>query len=148
MQKVVCAIGVALCLVAAGCGGGGNPTGPTNSIPNVVGTYSGNVTIAFPELNQSLICPATTSVTQSGSTASIAPMILRGDCGNLSLPLGQVTIDNTGAFPPLGTVSVPADCGTYSMTGSGGFFGRELRISINATSNTCYNFNFTATLTR
>ena len=31
---------------------------------------------------------------------------------------------------------------------SGGFFGRELRFSLVATSTTCLNFNFTAVLSR
>lgn len=71
-------LGVLGLFVLAGCGGG-NPTGPSNSIPNVVGTYTGNVTITFPEIPLTVTCPTSTSVTQSGSTVSIAPLVLRGD---------------------------------------------------------------------
>jgi hypothetical protein len=137
-------------LVATACGGsGGGPTAPTPQIPNVVGNYSGSATYTFPELQTSLTCPASTSVTQSTTTVNVAPIILTGQCGNLSIPLGQVTIDNTGAFAGgnSGTYNEPS-CGTYNYTGSGGFFGRELRISMIATSRTCFNFNFTAVLSR
>ena len=34
------------------------------------------------------------------------------------------------------------------LNGSGGFFGRDFRLSINATSRTCYNFNMTVNLSR
>jgi hypothetical protein len=152
MHRFISLIGV-VCLVA-GCGGGGNPTGPSNSIPNVVGTYNGSVTVAFPEVPVSIVCPANTTVTQSGTTVSIAPIILRGECNNLSIPIGQITIDNTGAFTGGGGFTFTDTCpgttitGTYTGSASGGFFGRELRISMNATSTRCLNFNFTATLTR
>lgn len=142
------ALGVVLIAALTACGGGGNPSGPSNSIPNVVGTYSGNVTISFPEIAAQLSCPSSTSVTQSGSTVNIAPIVMRGECNNLSIPVGQVTIDATGALQGGSTTTITESCGTYNAVGSGGFFGRELRISINATSRTCFNFNFTATLTR
>jgi hypothetical protein len=47
--RCLCAAVVVVTLNGCG-GGGGNPTGPSNSIPNVVGTYNGNVTVQFPEL--------------------------------------------------------------------------------------------------
>jgi hypothetical protein len=146
------ALVVVVVLSAVSCGGdnGGSPAAPTPQIPAVDGNYSGNITITFPELNTSLTCPASTVVTQSGRTVNVAPLILGGQCGNQSVPLGQVTIDNTGAIEgggATGTYNEPS-CGTYSYSGSGGFFGREFRISLSATSATCYNFNFTAVLTR
>lgn len=127
-----------------------SPTAPTPPIPNVVGVYSGSVTVNLPEIQTSRTCAASTSVTQSGSTVSIAPIILGGICGNLSLPLGQQTIDATGALLGANTGSYfePSCNGTYNYSVSGGFFGRELRISISATSAVCLNFNFTAVLTR
>ena len=136
-------------LLLAACGGGEGTslTGPSKTIPNVTGNYSGNTTIAFPEVGQSLICPTSTSVTQSGSTVSIAPLVMAGTCGNMSIPVGQATIDATGAIPnESGTFNDPS-CGTYNYTASGGFFGRDFRLSLNATSRTCYNLNMTITLT-
>lgn len=137
---------VALVLVA-GCS---SPTAPTPQIPNVGGSYSGTVTVNLPEVPASRTCPANTAVTQSGSTVSIAPIILSGTCGNLSIPFGQTTIDATGAFTGQnsGSFFEPTCGGTYNYTASGGFFGRELRLTMNATSAICFNFNFTAVLTR
>ncbi len=146
------AVSLALAILFVSCGGGGSNggTSPTPTIPSVSGTYTGTATFAFPELNQSLPCPASTSVTQSGASVNIAPVILRGDCGNISIPVGSATIDATGALgagSATGTYNEPS-CGTYTYAGSGGFFGRELRISIAMSSATCYNINFTAVLTR
>lgn len=136
-------------LLAAACGGG-SPTGPSSSIPNVTGNYSGTTTITMPELDLSMSCPTTTVVTQSGSTASIAPMVLRGECGAMSIPLGQVRIDNTGAIDGGSTTGTYTDpsCGVYNYAASGGFFGNELRISVSATSGTCWNINLSAVLRR
>jgi hypothetical protein len=141
---------VVLSLTLAACGSnGGGPTAPSNQIPNVVGTYTGNVTITYPELQASVTCPTTTSVTQSGATVSIAPLILRGQCGTLSIPLGSTSIDATGNIgSDTGTFTEPSCGGRYNYSASGGFFGKDLRLSMSATSSTCYNFNFTATLTR
>ncbi len=140
---------VALCVTAA-CGGG-SPSAPTPAIPNVAGSYSGSSTFAFPELQRSMSCPATTSVTQSGATVNIAPLVLGGDCGNTSIPLGQTTIDTTGALAGGSATGNYYDStcgGTYNWVASGGFFGRELRLSITYTSTACYNMNFTAVLSR
>ncbi len=67
----------------------------------------------------------------------------------MSVPFGEGTIDNTGAFQgqSTGTYNEPS-CGTYNFSGSGGFFGREMRISIVGTSSTCFNFNMTVILSR
>jgi hypothetical protein len=90
---------LAVVLVSAACGGGSNsPTGPSAStIPTVSGKYSGSATFTFPELNASMVCPASTVVTQSGRTVNVAPIVLGGQCG-LSIPFGQATIDATGAI--------------------------------------------------
>lgn len=143
-------------ILLASCGGGSdsggnrNPVAPTPQIPNVTGNYSGSTTVAFPELTRSVTCPTTTSVTQSGSTVNIAPLQMTGQCGTLSLPVGQVTIDGTGAI--LGQTSgsyFDASCGgTYNYTGSGGFFGRDLRVSLVYISSVCYNMNITINLSR
>jgi hypothetical protein len=142
---------ISLLVILPACGGGGSsPSSPTPQLPSVAGSYSGLTSFAFPELGMSLTCPASTTVTQSGSTVSVAPIVLRGECGALSIPLGQGTIDATGAIDGgsvSGTYNEPS-CGTYQMIGSGGFFGRDFKLSISATSATCYNFNMTATLTR
>ena len=138
-------------MFTVGCGSdsGTSLTSPSSSIPNVTGNYAGATTMTFPELGRSLTCPTTTSVTQSGATVNIAPLILSGSCANLSLPLGQARIDATGAIDfggGAGTYTDPS-CGTYSYAGSGGFFGRDLRISLSATSRTCFNFNMTVSVT-
>jgi hypothetical protein len=69
-----CAVIPLLFTVACGGDGGNEITGPSNRIPNVAGNYSGTTTITFPELGQTVTCPTTTSVTQSGSNVSIAPL--------------------------------------------------------------------------
>src|SRR5262249_51875667 len=140
-----------LAIVASACSGnnGTSLTGPSNSIPNVAGNYSGTTTMVFPELRQSVSCQTSTSVTQSGNAVNIAPLVLSGSCGSARVPVGQITIDATGALDfgtGSGTFTDPS-CGTYNYTGSGGFFGRDLRISLSATSRTCYNFNMTVSLT-
>jgi hypothetical protein len=133
------------------CGGSGTSlSGPSNNIPNVAGNYRGTTNLAFPELGESVSCPTTTSVTQSRNTINVAPLVLVGECQGLSIPIGQVTIDATGAIDLGGTSGTYNDpsCGIYNYSGSGGFFGRDFRISLNATSRTCYNFNMTMNLTR
>jgi hypothetical protein len=141
---------VAIVVLSAACGGGTSPTEPSSRIPSVAGSYSGTASFAFPELQQMFTCPATTVVTQSGSSVNLAPIILNGQCSGVSIPVGQVTIDNTGAIQSdtgRGSYTEPS-CGVYDYTGSGGFFGREFRLSMNGTSRTCYNFNFTAVLNK
>jgi len=129
------------------CGSDGpSLTSPSNSIPNVTGNYSGTTSLSFPELGQNLSCATTTSVTQSGSTVSIAPLQLGSPC-SISVPVGNATIDATGSLGS-STMTDTESCGVYNMTGSGGFFGKDLRLSINATSRTCYNFNMTVNLSR
>ena len=147
-MKCLCVLG-AIALLVTGCGGG-SPTSPSGpQYPSVAGTYAGTTTMAFPELNQSISCPTTTSVTQSGGSINMAPLVLTGACGNLSMPVGSGTIDTLGALQgsTSGSINEPS-CGIYNWTGSGGFFGRDLRMSINATSSTCYNFNMTINLSR
>lgn len=142
---------VAVLVVSAGttaCGGG--PAGPSGSrYPNVTGSYAGNATFTFPELQESYGCPASTSVTQDGGNVNVAPIVLRGQCAGVSIPFGAVNIDTTGAIQGGGSgTTYEPSCGTYHYSASGGFFGRELRLSVIATSSTCYNYSFTAVLTR
>jgi hypothetical protein len=141
----------ALCMILAlaisACGGK-SPSEPTETIPRVSGAYSGSATFTYPELQATVTCPASTTVTQSGSTVSVAPLVLTGQCGTMSLPLGQVTIDATGAIQGESGNYTEPTCGVYNYTASGGFFTREFRLSVAATSSTCYNFNFTALLSR
>lgn len=142
---------VALAILSGACGSKGNPAAPPPppAFPTVAGTYTGTTTMTFPELGRSLTCLTTTVVTQSGASVNIAPLVLGGQCGNLSIPIGQETIDGTGAIQTPNTESfTEPSCGVYTVVGSGGFFGRELRFSVSATSATCYNFNMTVTLTR
>ena len=144
---------LALCITAACGDGNSSPTAPSPiqpAFPQVSGNYSGSITLTYPEVPLTVTCPATTVITQSGSSVSIAPLLLSGACAGVldSLPLGTVTIDTNGAITDDGRDTYTEDCGTYNVTGSGGFFGRELRFSLVATSTTCLNLNFTAVLTR
>lgn len=141
----------ASCLIlvyTAACGGSNGPAAPTPQIPNVVGNYSGMTTISFPELGQSITCPTSTSVTQSSTTVNIAPLQWGGVCGGMSVPIGQATIDNTGNLLGQSQSTYRDTCGVYNITASGGFFGRDLRLSLFATSTTCYNMNITINLSR
>src|SRR5690242_3626067 len=111
-------------LLLSACGGGSDLSGPSNTIPNVAGSYSGTTTVSLPDLGESETCPTTTAVTQSGSNISMAALVLGGACGNMSIPVGERTIDATGSLG-LGTTSTTQRCGTYNLTASGGFFGRD-----------------------
>ena len=146
-HKLWCVL-IPVLFVVACSGDGSNLTGPSNEIPNVAGNYSGTTTIAYPELGNSVSCSTTTSVTQtSGGRVSIAPLQLRGECGTMSIPLGDFTIDATGSLgQESGTVTM--SCGVYNAVGGGGFFGRRLEGSYVYTSRTCYNMNVTISLTR
>jgi large exoprotein involved in heme utilization and adhesion len=139
---------VIVTLMVSACGGD-SPSAPSPDIPSVIGRYAGNATLAAPELDKRVTCPASTSVTQSGKTVSIAPIVLTGECGRITIPVGQVTIDATGAIDgsASGSFNEPG-CGTYDYVGTGGFFDREFRISIAATSSSCNHFNFTGVLSR
>jgi hypothetical protein len=139
---------IVFALFVTACSDDDGLTGPSNSIPNVVGNYSGTTTVTFSELSATVSCPTTTSVTQSGAVVSIAPLQLGGDCGTVSVPVGQITIDATGSFPNESSTFVEPSCGSYSYTAAGGFFGSDLRLSLNATSATCYDMNMTINLTR
>lgn len=124
-----------------------SPSAPTPQAPPVAGTYSGVVTVNYPQIPRSVSCAVTTVVTQSGGSINIAPLVLGGPCGNVSIPMGSRTIDSIGALEPFNGTVVES-CGTYTVSASGGFFGRELRLSMVATSTTCITFNFTAVLNR
>ena len=77
MRRTIIAAVVVAAMAAAACGSHGTDlTGPSNSIPNVAGNYSGTATLSLPEINQSMTCTTTTSVTQSGGTVSVAPLVL------------------------------------------------------------------------
>lgn len=138
-------------LVAAGCGG--SPTSPgsaqSGQYPSVAGSYSGTTVMTFPELSETVSCPTTTAVTQSGPQLTMAPFVLSGDCGGVSVPMGAALIDREGAFVAASSGSFnDADCGNYNYTFSGGFFDRELRMSMRATSPVCYNFDLTISVFR
>jgi hypothetical protein len=66
----------------------------------------------------------------------------------VSIPVGSITIDATGSLGSDTGTTASESCGTYTYTGSGGFSGRELRISFVYTSRTCHNMNMTINLTR
>ena len=139
-----------LLVLVAGCGGN-DASGPSNQIPDVTGSYRGTTTVTFPTIPRTVACPTSTSVTQSGRTVSIAPLQLAGaECPPLSISAGSALIDATGS---LGTASgtVSQSCGTYNWTSSGGFFGRDLRMSFLYTpgaSSTCVTMNVSIDLSK
>lgn len=146
----MCARLIAVCLisVAAACGGKGPTTPAGPQFPAVAGSYAGTTTVVFPELDVTITCPTTTTVTQTNANLSIAPFVLTGACGTLSVPIGAVKIDSNGSLEGGSGNYTDPSCGVYNYVASGGFFGRELRMSVVATSSTCFNFNMTITLTR
>ena len=92
-----------VCLLGIGCAKDNNLTGPSNtSIPNVAGNYSGTTTVSLPERGIVVTCTTTTAVTQaSGGRVNIAPLVMRPGaptCAGLSMPVGEGTIDATGAL--------------------------------------------------
>ena len=135
-----------LCVGVTACGGK-SPTSP-DEFPAVAGSYSGTTTIVFPELNQTVTCPTTTTVTQSGSSVNIAALQLSGECGTMSVPMGPGVIDDDGELQGQRTGTVTDTCGTYTFNGTAGFVGRELRVTIAFVSNTCWNMNLSIRLTR
>jgi hypothetical protein len=143
----VCLVIVSVLISAACSKDGSNLTGPSSQIPNVAGNYAGTTTITYPELGQTLTCPTTTAVTQGpNGQISMAPAQLGGQCGGVSVPLGNMTIDATGSLGQA-SGSYTESCGIYNWTASGGFFGRSLQASFAYTSRTCYNFTVTFNLT-
>lgn len=141
------------CALVAQCGS--SPTSPSSQYPSVAGNYAGSVTIGVPALGGSLTCPASTSVTQSGASVTVAPIALAGSCASIgSLPVGDGTITTTGSLGSL-TLNdvVVASCnGSYNAVASGGFFGSSLQFSIvyTAISGGCLtdpgNITFSGTL--
>ena len=135
-KKLQSGTAIALLVLSAACSkGGSTPTAPSNTIPNVAGTYSGTTTFTFPELGYTATCQATTIVTQTGDgKVSIAPLMLRpgpSECQGLSIPVGDTRIDAAGSLGS-GTTTIyePTCGGNYDVAASGGFFGRSLQASM------------------
>lgn len=126
------------------------PAGPSADVyPDVGGTYAGTVKMTFAELGFGTSCPASTVVGQTGPIVSIAPLVLGSDCGGGSIPVGSATLDAAGRL--LGTTSASFSepgCPTYTVSGTGQFSSRELRLSLVATSARCWSLDLVATLTR
>ena len=141
---------VACAFPFVGCGS--NSTGPSSGFPDVAGNYSGTVTLTLSLIGESLTCPATVSVTQSGANVTFSPATFSGACTTVfpTLPLGSTTIDSTGSLGSLteNNLFVASCNGNYNVTGSGGFFNQTLQISIiyTAVSGGCAsqlgNFSF------
>ena len=115
-------------------------------------------------MRKSFVLPlfALSTIACGGSGTSLS-----GPSNNIPNVAGNYRGTTNLAFPELGeSVSCPTttsvtqsrntinvaplgpSCGVYSYSGSGGFFGRDFRISLNAVSRTCYNFNMTMNLSR
>jgi len=148
MRRLLFASLMMMCVAA--CGGSGSPTAPTTpTYPSVAGVYKGTATFVFPQLPLTLNCSASTTIGQSGSTVTLAPLVMSGpDCDGLTLPAGSFTIDTTGALAGVNSGTATQSCGTYTYTGSGGFSGTQFQLTLTSTSSTCTNFTFTTTLTR
>jgi hypothetical protein len=154
---VLALVGAALAF--AGCGSS-NDAAPTPAIPNVTGNYSGTITITYQLIGQSITCPASTSVTQSGANVTLAPLTIGGQCatvGFTSLPAGDFTITNTGSLGTqnVNNIYIPSCNGYYNASASGGFFGSTLQFTFIytvASGQACLtqlgNFTFAGTLSR
>jgi hypothetical protein len=120
--------------LATACSGNNSPMAPSSPYPDVAGTYSGTITGANAVAGVLFVCPAHTTITQSGANISIGPLMLGGSCaaeGFVSLPVGDGTIATTGS---LGNATLnnlyAAFCnGYYNAVWSGGFFGSSFQFS-------------------
>jgi hypothetical protein len=143
-----CFLACLWCLCASGCSG--SSPAPTPVYPNVAGTYAGTATYTTTTITVS--CAANTAVSQAGNRVNISAIQLGAECGTGVIPGGQFTISTTGALEGITSSTVTdAGCqGTYNVSGSGGFFDRELRLTFTYTSSTaaCVLRGFTTTMTR
>ena len=129
-----CGVLVCATLVGAGllvgCGGGPSPINPSpSSYPAVAGTYAGTVT-STSSLG-SVVCPASTIVTQSGAVVQIGQLFSAcASIEGLLVAPGNFTMTTTGA---LGTLNVnlsdPTCNGTYDWTATAAFSGSTLQFS-------------------
>src|SRR4029453_11289254 len=114
MKRTMTAIAIPLAMTAGA--GSNDVTGPSNSIPDVAGSYRGTATFSYPELGGSFSCPSSTSVTQTGGYVNIAPVQLGGDCASAglgSIPVGDMQIDTTGSLGST-TMTLPIGNCTYT----------------------------------
>ncbi|HZT76418.1 MAG TPA: hypothetical protein VFA27_07160 [Vicinamibacterales bacterium] len=148
-------------LISSSCGSSSDsPVAPTPTTPNVSGNYSGTITITYQLIGRSITCPASTIVTQSGSTVTLSPLTISGACpsiGIASLPGGDFNITNTGSLGSQSQNNIyMALCnGYYNASASGGFFGSTLQFTFIytvASGSACVsqvgNFTFAGTLSR
>lgn len=159
MKRALTALVLGVSLSA--CGGDSSPTAPSvSAIPNVMGNYSGSITITYQLFGSSISCPATTTVNESGTNVTLSPLQLGGVCpsaGLASLPAGDFTISSTGSLgtQTVNNIYIPSCNGYYDGSASGGFFGSTLQFTFTytvASGATCVNqvgnFTFAATLNR
>lgn len=135
-----------LCIVFVACGSSNDVTGPSR-VPSVAGNYAGVVTAASPEHGESLQCPATTSVTQSGNSVTVGAIRFGEPCDAVDFEVGTTIIDANGALPTARTTFTES-CGIYTVTVSGGFSNQELRIVGTYLSDTCLDLTVTIALSR
>lgn len=151
---------------AVGCGS--SPTSPStfssstanssSSSQSLAGNYVGSITITYATVGGSVTCPASTSVTQVGSTVTIGAITPSGACEGVGATpaLGSFTIDNTGSLGTLTATNVPdSSCnGAFNQTITGGFSGTTLQFSFvfTAVSGGCLSnpgsFTISGTLTQ
>lgn len=142
--------GLAACLLCLGINAcSDKPAAPTPVYPSVAGTYTGTATFLTTAGN--VTCASNTAVSQAGRSVNLAAIQLGPECGVGTIPGGQFTISTTGALEIGSTTVFDNGCeGTYAVTGSGGFFDREFRLTLTYTSSTprCILRSFTTTMTR
>ena len=157
MKRLLSAFACAVLLASVACGSS-SPTAP--SAPQalqVAGNYSGTAVITYTQLAVTVNASATMTVTQAGNAVNLASLVFTiPNYGTLSLPLGETTIDATGAVSGQGMSASnvwSASCNayqTYSATGT--FVGRQFQGSMLATFSStaggCYNFTLAVTLNR
>jgi hypothetical protein len=64
------------------------------------------------------------------------------------MPVGEMTLDSTGAIASPNSGVFTVSCGTYTYTATGALAGERLRLSIDAISEACPAFTMIAELSR
>ncbi len=146
-------IPIALAVGLAACGGSddGGPTLPKPpAYPALSGNYTGTVVMAFPQTQQSVTCPATTSINQTNEVVYVMPIVLGAPCTGVDpILMPNLVIDTQGRVPSFPqSMAFQADCGVYTQTLDGGFYGDQFRFTAVLTSTTCPPYSFTAVLTK
>ncbi len=144
MKRLLVAVTM-LSLAACGGGGGGDVTSPSG-VPNVAGTYSGNIKMAINDVPANEL-PAQLTVAQEGAKLTII--------GSLAgSPIAPVTgtLDSTGKFTSTSGGAAgtsDAQCGTIvNIDASLTFSGRNAQYVEHDSTANCGIWSFSGTLTK